>query len=99
MLIGWLTVDSFISIVYSMKTRKNIWVVSSVIAIIGGVYALCILLSDISSWQKLLLGKFDEVLEWQTEIKNELTVNNNDHKKFALWEPTIDFVIKHFNLK
>jgi hypothetical protein len=72
---------------------------SSIIAIIGGIYALCILLSDISASQKTFLSKLDLVLQGQNEIKQELITNSDDHKKFALREPTIDFIIKHFNLK
>lgn len=78
---------------------KNLWIISSIIAIIWWIYALCVLLSDISSSQKVFLSKLDQVLNWQNEIKQELITNSDEHKRFALREPTIDYIIKHFNLK
>ena len=67
--------------------------------IIWGIFWLIGLLSDISANQKIFLTKLDLVLEWQTDIKRELTINSEEHKKFALRQWTIDYVNKYFNLK
>lgn len=78
---------------------KNIGIVSSIIAIVWGIYGLCILLADISAKQNIFLSKLDLVLQGQTSIKNQLDTNNEEHKKFASREWTINYVNKYFNLK
>lgn len=46
-----------------------------------------------------MTAKINLILEGQTDIKNELITNNEEHKKFADWKWTIDFINKKFSLK
>lgn len=82
-----------------MKSRKSFWIVSSIIGIIWGIYWLCVLLAWISADQRLMTAKIDLVLQWQTEIKQEISANSEEHKLFAQRKWTIDFINKKFNLK
>lgn len=65
-------------------------------SIISWIFYLCVLIASIQATNTIMVAKIDLVLDWQTEIKEELVTNSQEHKRFA---SISDFIERKFNLK
>ena len=93
----------YIFISMQKKHRISIWRVSSVVTLLWGIYALVLLLTQITTNQGVMLTMMSDLKSGQSTIENKIDTNEQknelEHATFAWREPYIAFIEKRFNLK